>query len=181
MRALALLLPLVVAACGPAPAPRPAGPVAPQRLSLVPRLVRDAHVGRAVAVPEFLKETAVAPGTWLRLEFRDAANPTGVIVELLAECPDIEPRAVPCGGGRACLMSWRQGEELLAGRAALSVGEHMYWWPGPAGTCARLVYSLGPGPYAAALERFVLDFPEHVRPARLRPPASGPASAPTPP
>jgi hypothetical protein len=180
-RALPLILVAVVtAACGPAPAPRPKGPIAPQPLSLRPRIVRDAHVGRAVVVPEFLREVSPPAGVWLRLEFRDEANPTGVVVDFLTECPEIQPRAVPCGGGRPCLMEWRQGQELLAGRAALSVGEHLYWWPGPIGTCARIAYSLGPGQYAAALERFVLDFPDQVRPARLRPPASAPASQPGP-
>jgi len=180
MRTLALvpvLLALVTSACGPAPTPRPTSPIRPQRLPLTPRLVRDDHVGRAVVVPDFLKEASLAPGAWARLEFRDAANPTGVLIDFLTECPEIEQRAVPCGGGRPCLMSWRQGQELLAGRAALSVGEHFYWWPGPIGYCARLTYSLGPGPYAAALERFVLDFPDHVRPARLRPPTPAPAPA----
>jgi hypothetical protein len=181
MRARALLTAVVVATatgCGPAPAPRPAGPTAPQRLPLTPRLVRDDHVGRAVFAPEFLKESPPPPGAWLQLQFRDPQHPTGVILDFFTECPDIDARAVPCGGGRACLMAWRQGQELLAGRAALSLGEHVYWWPGPVATCARVTYSLGPGPYASALERFVLDLPDHVRPARLRPPASAPGPAP---
>ncbi|MBI5477643.1 MAG: hypothetical protein HY906_02235, partial [Deltaproteobacteria bacterium] len=140
--------------------------------------MRDDHVGRAVVAPEFLREVSPPPEAWLRLQFRDPANPTGVVIDFFTECPEIEQRAVPCGGGRACVMSWRQGQEVLAGRAALSMGEHFYWWPGPVGTCARVAYSLGPGPYAAALERFVLDLPDHIRPARLRAPARAPASAP---
>ena len=142
-----------------------------------PRLVTDTHVGRAVVAPEFLQEVTPPQGSWLRLQFRDPANPTGVIVEFPIECPEIDARAVPCAGG-ACVMVWRQGQELLAGRAALSLGEHMYWWPGPAATCARIEYSLGPGPFADALQKFVLDFPEFIRPVRRRGPASAPQAPP---
>jgi len=74
-------------------------------------------------------------------------------------------------------MQWRQGQELMAGRAALSLGEHFYWWPGPVATCARVEYSLGPGPFADALQRFVLDLPDYIHPARLRAPASAPQPA----
>jgi hypothetical protein len=165
-------------ACGPPPAPRAMQPAVPQRLSLSPRIVGDNHPGRSVVVPAFLREASPPPGAWLRLEFRDPQHPTGVVIDFLEECPEIEQRAVPCGGTRACVMSWRQGQELLAGRAALSMGEHVYWWPASPGTCAQVAYSLGPGPYAEALERFVLDLADHVRPPPLRSPR--PASMPAP-
>jgi hypothetical protein len=177
----ALLLALLVtaaAACGPPPRPRP-GPVVQQPLAMGPRLVSDTHVGRAVVAPEFLREVSPPQGSWLRLQFRDPANPTGVIVDFPVECAEIDPRAVPCGSGRACVMLWQQGQEMLAGRAALSIGEHVYWWPGPVAACARVGYSLGPGPFADALQRFVLDLADFIRPARLRP--APPRSAPVPP
>jgi hypothetical protein len=175
-RAPILALVLVAAACGPKPHPRPA-PVVQQPLPTKPRLVTDSHVGRALVAPEFLQEQPPPQGSWLRLQFRDPANPTGVIVDFPLECPEIDPRAVPCGGGRACVMAWRQGQELLAGRAALSLGEHFYWWPGPVATCAHVEYSLGPGPFADALQKFVLDLPDYIRPARGRAPASMPQPA----